>query len=175
MRARRSITLLCVLAAAAAPSALAKPTPAQRCAGAKLKAAAAKIDRTLACHRAAVLTGRQAESNGACAITGDLESLEAACDTCVADVAARAPATTSTSTTTNTTTSTACAGANGPCGSCDAGVCTNTCDAPTTYVCVNGSLTSIGCQHDDDCPAEAPICAPMFGCPNPGQCLALCP
>ena len=195
MRARRSVMLLCVFAAAVAPTALAKPTPAQRCAGAKLKAAAAKIDRKLACHRAAVLAGRpvdgaclraaetkferamaKAEGNGGCTITGDLQSLEAACDTCVDDVAARTPITTSTSTTTKTTTTTACDGPNGPCGSCGgAGVCTNTCDAPTTYVCVNGTLTNIGCQHSDDCPAEAPICAPMFGCPNPGQCLALCP
>lgn len=195
MQTRRSITLACLLTVAIASSAPAKPTPAQRCAAAKLKAAAVKIDRKLACHRAAVLAGRpvdvacllaaetkfgramtKAESNGGCALTGDLESLEAACDACVDDVAGRTPVTTSTSTTTNTTTSTACSGPNGPCGSCGgAGVCTNTCDALATYVCVNGTLTNINCTHDDDCPAEAPICAPLFGCPNPGQCLALCP
>ena len=91
MRTRRSIRLACLLAVAIASSAPAKPTPAQRCAAAKLKAAAVKIDRKLACHRAAVLAGRpvatacllsaetkfgravaKAESTGGCTVTGDL-------------------------------------------------------------------------------------------------------
>jgi hypothetical protein len=196
--ARRPMALACTLAVVVAfgPARVhAKPTPAQRCAAAKNKAAAAKIDRKLKCHSKAILAGsavdasclsaaevkfataiRKAETKGGCTVTGDLETLEAACDTCVGDVVARTPVTTSTSTTTSTTPSTGCTGPSGPCGSCGSGVCTSTCDDPQgPFVCVDGQLTGTSCNHDDDCPAGAPICAPVFGCPNVGTCMALCP
>ena len=85
----------------------ASPTPAQKCAVAKSKAAAKKIEAKLKCQQRAVQEGTsvdaaclttgetkfdqaiaRAEAPGGCAVSGDGATIEAAVDSCVDSVAA---------------------------------------------------------------------------------------
>lgn len=97
--------VLVAFVAVAASVAQAGPTPAQKCTGAKIKAASKKAAARLKCHEKATLKDvevdqtclqravdkftdafAKAEAKGGCAITGDTNSIEALVDTFVDDV-----------------------------------------------------------------------------------------
>ena len=86
-----------------AGASLAGPTPAQKCAGAKVKAAGTKVSGKAKCQQKALLTSApvdgaclakaeqkfaasyaKAEAAGGCAVTGDAATVEVAVDACVA-------------------------------------------------------------------------------------------
>jgi len=131
---RRSLVLLTIaLVAMAHLPAASGATPAERCAVAKLRAAANKNAAKLGCHRRALAEGRDVdqaclaaaeakfsdrfsriEARGGCATVSDTALVEGAVDACVDRLASLLPAgptttTTTTSTTTTSTTSPLCA------------------------------------------------------------------
>jgi len=97
MRRMRSLAMaVAVMVVAFGAPALGKPTPAQKCAAAKLKAAANKLAPKLACHQKALAHGAtvsgtclahatsvftvafaKAESKGGCIVTSDAAAVEA--------------------------------------------------------------------------------------------------
>jgi hypothetical protein len=113
------------LAAVTALPAHASPTPEQKCAVAKNKAASKKLAGTLKCHQKAILQGtvaapqclaeaeakfasaiQKADARGGCVTTGDAVIIEAGVDVCAMQFLALTPATTSTMTSTSTTSTT---------------------------------------------------------------------
>src|SRR5262249_25709382 len=182
----------------------ARPTPQAKCAAAKNKAATKKIEAKLACHRKATLAGldvdptcltaaetkfdlatTKAEAAGGCAVTGDGDAIEAACDDAVAAIVAL------TRVTTTTTLPPTCTDFGGSCGSCvGGGSCTvrtepyladDTCAGSgpgtcTCCACVSGACdTATMCATDADCaPGKACILVPLpTGAPS--VCCAVCP
>jgi hypothetical protein len=164
-----------------------KPTPAVRCATAKLNAVSKKFARELKCYQKAITGGGtlhsaclaraeaafagafgRAEANGGCATSGDASAIESQVD---ADVAALAnaltpvtittvPSTTSTTTTTSTSTTTTTRPA---CLSLGApcGTCgSGTCrtDANGFNVCAGGLCSGGPCASDAECGIEM-VCA----------------
>jgi hypothetical protein len=115
----RLLVTLAVTIALAAPAAAA-PTPAQRCAVAKSKAAGKKVGAKLKCVQKAILAGdaapdpgcvaaadakfdaavATAEGKGGCLTNGDANSIDAAVDNCVGDISELTPGEPATTTTT---------------------------------------------------------------------------
>jgi hypothetical protein len=178
-----SVAFVVALAVGVPGPASAKPSPAQKCAAAKLKAAAKKLSAKLACHQTALmhaaapsatclahatsaftLAFARAEAKGGCAVTGDAASVEAEVDAAVTSLVADfpvVPTTTSTTVTTSTTTTSTstttlppCSGeGSSGCGSCGSGVCVRLCPG-TTLVCVNNNVGTIqNCSDDTVCSA----------------------
>ena len=173
MRASASAVILVLVLASGARAA----EPAEKCAAAKLRAAAQKTSGLLECRARALQTPlpdtacttrvqskfaakwARIESRGGCAVSGDGDDVEAQIDAFVADLVDAVPATTTTTTTTTPatcppTTALYC-GASG-CGSfalCPAGM---TCDM-ATCACVGpavacGSISGNLCRWGT-CPA----------------------
>lgn len=197
-----SVAFVVALAAGVPGPASAKPSPAQKCAVAKLKAAAKKLSAKLACHQTALLHGgapsatclahatsaftlafARAEAKGGCAVTGDAASVEAEIDAMVTSLVGDfpvVPTTTSTTTTSSTTTTTLppCSGEGTSCGSCSNGVCVRICPG-TTLACVDASVGTLQACTDDTvctagryCIAVGPMCGTTG---NDNGCFAPCP
>lgn len=117
----------------AAGAALARPTPAQKCRAAKIRATVKKVQGVGACYqKAAVGTGEvsgacltaaekklaaafaAAEKKGGCGSTGDESALSANADTCVDTILTSLPAPTTTTTLVGATTTTTIAGGGEP-------------------------------------------------------------
>lgn len=141
-----------IVLALVVPGNAAKPTPGQKCAVSKLKAAFKKTAAKGACYEKAVTANvavepaclmkadekfsaafQKAEAKGGCATTGDAATIEGLIDTFVLDVATALPAvpTTSTSTTTSTTLP--------PCGSAEAPACNGTCQQAEAHCGFSGT------------------------------------
>lgn len=172
-----------VLVLAIAPGLMArsKPTPAQKCAAAKMKAMSKKTSGLFACYAKAAASGAavdagcvakvsgkfavtfaKIDAKGGCAVTGDAAAVEAQIDDAVSALVSAAPTeptttSSSTSTSTSTTTSTSlppCTTEGAPgCGPCGTSVCARHCPG-STLACFNNSTgTSMACSSDTDCPA----------------------
>jgi hypothetical protein len=118
--------LLCSLALLlVAGVAGARPTPAQKCSAAKIRAAVKKAQANGQCYQRAALTAggvdagclavaekkftaafAAAEKKGGCSTVGDRDEIGGNVDTCVQDIVAALPATTTTTITASTTTTT---------------------------------------------------------------------
>ena len=120
---RGAAMVLLMLSLGALRSGAVRPTPAGRCAAAKLHAANVKLSSTLRCHETALRKSRpvdgvclsraeahfnvafaKAEAKGGCVVTGDAAAVEARVDAAVATLVGAAPVTTSTTSVVTTTT-----------------------------------------------------------------------
>jgi hypothetical protein len=154
---------------------------AQKCAGAKLRAAGKKSAGKLTCYSRAKTSGALdthcipkieasydqrwdgAEATGGCATTGDKADIEAKVDAFVSDVVAELPATTTTTTTTTTLP---------PCNSSSAPACNGSC--PEGTVCfgfVVANTPACSCAV----PPPPPVCGGTIGqcggnCPESSDC-----
>jgi hypothetical protein len=152
--------MFALLAATAGP-AVAGVSPAQKCAMAKNKAAAKKVNAKLKCWQKAIAASaanadaeclstaetkfdaaiQKAELKGGCVRTGDADDIEVSVDTCVDGIVALTPATTipdSTTTTTTTASTTTTTGA--PCTGEGTSCGADACDACTYADCaISGS------------------------------------
>ncbi len=198
------VSLAIVLAIAPGAVAKGKPTPAQKCSAAKIKAMSKKATSLFACYAKASLGGgtvdagcvakasgkfgitfAKIDAKGGCAITGDATAVEAEIDADVAALANAAPTeptttSSSTSTSTSSTTSTSlppCTGEGTPCGSCGNGICARHCPG-TTLACFNNSSGTIEACNSDTVCADGTYCAaggPTCGTGTGNGCVAICP
>ena|SRR5689334_11786227 len=199
------VSLAIVLAIGPSAVAKGKPTPAQQCSAAKIKAMSKKAASLFACYGKAAIAGgtvdagcvakasgkfgvafAKIDAKGGCAVTGDADAVEAEIDADVAALASAAPTeptTTSTSTSTTTTSSSTstslppCTGEGSACGACGSGICARNCPG-TTLACFNNSTVIVmPCNSDADCGAGMYCAAggPTCGTGMGNGCAAICP
>jgi hypothetical protein len=151
---RMSTVLLVLATLVASPVRAGHPTPGEKCAVAKLKAAFKKMAKKAACNEKAVAANvpvdpaclakaeqdfaaafQKAEGKGGCATTADAAAIEGKVNACVADVVNAlppVPTTSTTSTTTTTTTTLPACGDSFP-------ACNGTCPPPQNCGTSNGT------------------------------------
>jgi len=163
---RRGLIVTLAVACIVAATAVSSTTPAERCAAAKLRAAARKTNGKLRCHATGALRGSTAdagclarvetrylaswtkiEGRGGCYTTNDADAVEARVDEFVDGLVAALPATSTTTVTTSTcppTTAFYCA----QNGFCPTGGPFPPLLCPSGTTCVTTGTNSCECQGD---------------------------